>query len=170
MSDNGVPKTTKKIPTAANTLAVGVVGLDLQADKVVPRKQVVSWAFWDWSNQPYNTVVLTFIFTALYLLKDSFLSPELAALPDDDPAKQAGLAVLSSGLGYAVGIAGVIIALLAPVLGQRSDTNGSRKKALGIATILVALTMFALFFVKAEPGYFVLGVSLFAGGRRFSAI
>jgi UMF1 family MFS transporter len=170
MSDNDVPKTTKKIPTAANTLAVGVVGLELQADKVVPRKQVVSWAFWDWSNQPYNTVILTFIFTALYLLKDAFLPPELAALSDDDPAKQAGLAVLSSGLGYAVGAAGLIIALLAPVLGQRSDTNGNRKRALGIATILVALTMFALFFVKAEPQYFLLGVSLVAAGSVFSEI
>ena len=170
MSDNDVPKTTKKIPVAANTLAVGVVGLDLQADKVVPRKQVVSWAFWDWSNQPYNTVILTFIFTALYLLKDAFLPPEIAALSDDDPAKQAGLAALSSGLGFAVGAAGLIIAILAPVLGQRSDTNGGRKRALGIATILVALTMFALFFVKAEPQYFLLGIALVAAGSVFSEI
>ena len=94
----------KKIPVAANTLAVGVVGLDLQADKVVPRKQVVSWAFWDWSNQPYNTVILTFIFTALYLLDDPFLPEGLRNLADDDPAKEAGLAVLSS-LMKSVGIA-----------------------------------------------------------------
>ena len=171
MSDNGVPKTTaKKIPTTANTLAVGVVGLDLQADKVVPRKQVVSWAFWDWSNQPYNTVILTFIFTALYLLTDAFLPPELAALKDGDPKKDAGLAVLSSGLGYAVGAAGFVIALLAPVLGQRSDTNGNRKRALGIATILVALAMFGLFFVEADPKFFILGIGLVAVGSVFSEI
>lgn len=170
MSDTGVTKPTpKKIPVAANTLAVGVVGLDLQEDEV-PRKQVVSWAFWDWSNQPYNTVILTFIFTALYLLTDAFLPPELAALPKGDPAKDAGLAVLSSGLGYAVGAAGLIIALLAPVLGQRSDTSGNRKRALGIATILVALTMFALFFVEADPKFFVLGIALVALGSVFSEI
>jgi UMF1 family MFS transporter len=160
----------KKIPVAANTLAVGVVGLDLQADKVVPRKQVVSWAFWDWSNQPYNTVILTFIFTALYLLDDPFLPEGLRNLADDDPAKEAGLAVLSSGLGYAVGAAGLIIALLAPVLGQRSDTNGNRKRSLLFATILVALTMFALFFVEADPSFFILGVSLVALGSVFSEI
>ena len=170
MSDSGVPSTSKKIPTAANTLAVGVVGLDLQADKVVPRKQVVSWAFWDWANQPYNTVILTFIFTALYLLDDPFLPESLRGLADGNPAKDAGLAVLSSGLGYAVGAAGLIIALLAPVLGQRSDTNGNRKRALGIATILVALTMFALFFVEADPKFFVLGISLVALGSVFSEI
>ena len=171
MSDNDVPKkTAKKIPTAANTLAVGVVGLDLQADKVVPRKQVVSWAFWDWSNQPYNTVILTFIFTALYLLTDAFLPPELAALKDGDPAKDAGLAVLSSGLGYAVGIAGLAIAWIAPVLGQRSDSSGGRKAWLGAATIAVALSMFALYFVEADPKYFILGIALVAAGSVFSEI
>lgn len=170
MSDNGAPKKiTKKIPTAANTLAVGVVARELEVAPV-PRKQVVSWAMWDWSNQPYNTVILTFIFTALYLLTDAFLPPELAALNDDDPAKDAGLAVLSSGLGYAVGIAGLAIAWIAPVLGQRSDASGNRKRSLGIATILVAVTMFALFAVKADPAFFVLGVALVAAGSVFSEI
>jgi len=162
-------KTAASIPVAANTLAVGAVALDLQKEPV-PRKQVVSWAFWDWSNQPYNTVILTFIFTALYLLDDPFLPENLRNLADEDPAKEAGLAVLSSGLGYAVGAAGLIIALLAPVLGQRSDTNGNRKRSLGIATILVALTMFALFFVEADPQYFVLGIVLVALGSVFSEI
>ena len=162
-------KTAASIPVAANTLAVGAVALDLQKEPV-PRKQVISWAFWDWSNQPYNTVILTFIFTALYLLDDPFLPENLRNLADEDPAKEAGLAVLSSGLGYAVGAAGLIIALLAPVLGQRSDTNGNRKRSLGIATILVALTMFALFFVEADPQYFVLGIVLVALGSVFSEI
>ena len=160
----------KKIPTAANTGAVAAVGLDLQADKVVPRKQIWSWALWDWSNQPYNTVILTFIFTALYLLTDAFLPPEIAALADDDPVKERALAVLSSGLGYAIGAAGLIIALVAPVLGQRSDTTGNRKGWLGAATIIVALSMLALFFVEADPRYFVLGVSLVAIGSVFSEI
>ena len=162
--------TDKKIPTTANTLAVGVVGLDLQADKVVPRKQVVSWAFWDWSNQPFNTVILTFIFTALYLVTDHFLTPEVAILDDEDPLKIKALADLSAGLGYAVGAAGLLIALLAPVLGARTDTTGKRKRALGIATVLVAITMFALFFVEADPSYFVLGISLVAIGSVISEV
>jgi UMF1 family MFS transporter len=160
-----------KRPTAAsNTGAVAVAGLDLQADKVVPRKQVWSWALWDWSNQPYNTVILTFIFTALYLLTEAFLPADIAALADDDPVKERALGVLSSGLGYAIGAAGVIIALVAPVLGQRTDTSGNRKAGLGIATIIVALSMLALYFVEADPRYFVLGVSLVAIGSVFSEI
>ena len=168
MSNDGA--TPRKIPTAANTGAVAAVGLDLQADKVIPRKQVVSWAFWDWSNQPFNTVILTFIFTALYLVTDHFLTPEVAALGDDDPIKVRALADLSSGLGFAVGAAGLVIALLAPVLGQRSDATGQRKRALGIATVLVAVTMFLLFFVQADPAFFILGISLVAIGSVLSEI
>jgi len=162
--------TTKSVPAIANTGAIAAVGLDLQDGKIIPRKQVVSWALWDWSNQPYNTIILTFIFTALYLLTDAFLPPELAALADDDPAKERGLAVLSSQLGYAIGAAGVVIALIAPVLGQRSDSTGNRKRSLGIATVIVALSMFALFFVEADPKYFFLGIVLVAIGSIFSEI
>jgi UMF1 family MFS transporter len=158
------------IPAAANTGAVAAVGLDLQADRVVPRKQIWSWALWDWSNQPYNTVILTFIFTALYLLTDAFLAPEVAALADDDPVKERALGALSSGLGYAIGAAGLIVALLAPVIGQRTDTSGNRKGWLAAATIVVALSMLALFFVEADPRYFVLGISLVALGSVFSEI
>jgi len=160
--------TTKSVPTMANTGAVATVGLDLQADKVVPRKQIWSWALWDWSNQPYNTVILTFIFTALYLLSDAFLPADIAALSDDDPVKERALGVLSSGLGYAIGAAGLVIAVVAPVIGQRSDTSGNRKGWLAAATIVVALSMLALFFVEADPRFFLLGISLVAIGSVFS--
>jgi UMF1 family MFS transporter len=164
---NDVPS---RIPVAANTGAVAAVGLELEPDKIVPRKQIWSWALWDWSNQPYNTVILTFIFTALYLLTDAFLPPEVAALADGDAVKERALAELSSGLGYAIGAAGLIIALVAPVLGQRTDTTGNRKGWLGAATIIVALSMLALFFVEADPRFFVLGISLVALGSVFSEI
>ena len=96
--DDGVAS-RPSIPVTANTLAVAAVGLDLQEGKVIPRKQVVSWALWDWATQPFNSVILTFVFTALYLTTDTFLPPEIAALPDGDPLKDAGLATLTSGLG-----------------------------------------------------------------------
>lgn len=54
-----------QIPTTATTGAVGVVGLDLRGETPAPKKQVYSWALWDWATQPFNTVILTFIFTAL---------------------------------------------------------------------------------------------------------
>ncbi|WP_350348464.1 MFS transporter [Agromyces sp. G08B096] len=145
-------------------------GLQQQADREIPRKQVWSWALWDWATQPFNSVILTFVFTALYLTSDTFLDPSVAALADDDPVKEAALADLASGLGWAITIAGVLIAVLAPVLGQRADISGRRKLWLGGSTAALILTMFALFLVQGEPSYFVLGVALIAAGTVFSEI
>ena len=35
-----------------NTDALPVVGLTGNEGKVIPRKRVWSWAFWDWATQP----------------------------------------------------------------------------------------------------------------------
>jgi len=165
MSEN-----TPKIPTMANTGAVAAVGLDLQADKVVPRKQVWSWALWDWATQPFNTVILTFVFTALYLTSDSFISPGLAARPEDDTARVLAIDALSGQFGFALFIAGLFIALLAPVLGQRSDATGRRKFFLLVYTAVVVVGMASLFFVQAAPAYFVLGISIVAISSVFQEI
>jgi len=69
-------------PTIARTGAVAAVPSELD-DKVVPRKQVWSWALWDWATQPFNTVILTFVFAALYLTSESFIDPEIVALGED---------------------------------------------------------------------------------------
>ncbi|MWB99502.1 MFS transporter [Agromyces seonyuensis] len=157
-------------PPTANTGAIAVMGLDLQEGRVVPRKQVASWALYDWATQPFNSVILTFVFTALYLTTDTFLDPSVAALGEGDPRYERGLADLASGLGLAITIGGILIALLAPVLGQRADVAGRRKAWLGGSTILLVASMLALFFVEGAPAYFALGVGLIAAGSVFSEI
>ncbi len=161
--------TDKKIPVAANTLAVGVVGLDIE-NKVVPRKQVVSWALWDWATQPFNSVILTFVFASLYLVSDSFLPANIASLPEGDATREAALAQLSSGYGWATTAAGILILVLAPVLGQRADASGRKKRLLLLFTALLALLQFALFFVYADPSYFWYGAILLALGAVVSEI
>jgi len=162
--------TARKIPTTANTGAVAAVGLDLQEGKIIPRKQVVSWAMWDWATQPFNSVILTFVFTALYLVTDVFLTPEIAALADDDPLKVRAIADLASGLGLTTGIAGLAIALLAPVLGQRADGTGRRKFWLLVYTAALVIVTALLFFTKAEPSFFWYGAWLIAIGSVFSEL
>lgn len=146
------------------------MGLELREGAHVPRRQVISWALWDWGTQPFNTVILTFVFTALYLTTDAFLDPAVAALETDDPAYQHGLAELSSGLGFWNAAAGVLVLLLAPVLGQRADATGRRKTWLGGATVGMVLCMLALWFVEADPAYFVLGAAVIGLGSVLSEI
>lgn len=59
----------------ANSGAVAVIGLELRGETPAPKKQVFSWALWDWATQPFNTVILTFVFTALYLVGEGSCPP-----------------------------------------------------------------------------------------------
>ncbi len=159
-------------PTANTGALVGMAELfqDSGDERPIPRKQVVSWAFWDWATQPFNSVLLTFVFVPLYLTSHWFLPADVANLPETDPSRQAALADLTSGYGLVTTLAGLLILVLAPVLGQQADRRGSKKRWLLVATAVLALLEFALFFVHAQPVYFWVGASLLAVGAVVSEI
>ncbi|MFT4229527.1 MAG: MFS transporter [Microbacterium sp.] len=160
-------------PPTANTGALPAFGSTFEqagSQRPIPRKQVVSWAFWDWATQPFNSVLLTFVFASLYLVSADFLPGDLAALADGDPLKQRALADLSSGYGLATTIAGLLILVLAPVLGQSADRSGRKKRWLLVFTVLLALLQFALFFVRADPAHFWYGAIVLALGAVVSEI
>lgn len=136
----------------------------------VPRKQVWAWALWDWATQPFNSVIITFVFTALYLTSDSFIDPAIAALGEDDPAYSAAIDNLASSLGWGITAAGILVALLAPVLGQRADASGKRKSWLGVMTLVLVACVGGLYFVEATPDAFWLGVGLIALGSIVAEI
>ncbi|MDN3311389.1 MFS transporter [Microbacterium oryzae] len=151
-------------PAAADSAAVPVMGLTLAEERPAAKGVVFAWALWDWATQPFNTVILTFIFTALYLTTDAFLPPEIQALSEDAPEKVAALADLSAGLGWGTTVAGLLILLLAPVLGQQADAAGRQKLWLGIGTGSLIVAMLGLWFVEPTPSLFWIGVALIAAG------
>jgi UMF1 family MFS transporter len=66
----------------ADTRALGAIGemfQDSGDERQVPRREVRSWAMWDWATQPFNSVILTFVFVSLYLVSDHFLPADIAA-------------------------------------------------------------------------------------------
>lgn len=135
----------------------------------IPRSRVWSWALWDWGSAAFNAVVTTFVFST-YLASPLFVDRAIVSAAGDDarnPDLVAALANNASIVGVALMIAGFLIALLAPVLGQRSDGTGRRKLWLGINTGVVVLAMAAMFFVEAAPSYLVLGATLLAVGNVF---
>lgn len=169
--------TDRQVPNPSKRAAVPIAGLDLQEGKTIPRSHVVAWAFWDWGGASFNAVITTFVFT-VYLTSSYFISPAIsaAATAETDPtgpahrAMDAAIAVLSSGLGYGLGAAGLVVALIAPVLGQRTDGSGRRKLWLGINTGVVVVCMALMFLVQGQPGYFLLGVILVSVGTVFFEI
>ncbi|MFL0411626.1 MFS transporter [Microbacterium paludicola] len=170
-------------PTVARTGALGQIGRGVDPEPA-PRKVVVSWAMWDWAMQPFNTVILTFVWIALYLTSRQFLDPavrESGLLADGSymncnqseymgSAYCQGLTDLSEWWGWANFAAGILILILAPALGQQVDARGTKKKWLIGATIAIALIQFALFFVEADPKYFWFGALAVAIGAVVSEI
>ncbi|WP_405374254.1 MULTISPECIES: MFS transporter [unclassified Microbacterium] len=161
----GVPD----VPATADSGALPVMFQDLE-ERPIPRKSVWSWAMWDWATQPFNSVILTFVFVSLFLVSDTFLPPEIAGLPDGDPVKESALAQLSSGYGLVSTLAGLAILLIAPILGQVADRRGRKKRWLLVATVLLGLVQFSLFFVHADPAYFWYGAVMVSVGAVVSEI
>ena len=168
---------TRDVPADALVTADTPLFADSTTERRIPRGWVVSWALWDWGGAAFNAVITTFVFT-VYLVGAEFVSPALVAARNNEAdihgpahaAVTAAEAPLSSGLGWGLGIAGILVALLAPVLGRRTDGTGRRKLWLGINTIVVVVAMALMFFVIGAPAYFVLGVSLVAIGTVFYEI
>lgn len=168
---------TPSIPPFAGLDDLAVVGLDLQAGKKIPRGWVAAWAFWDWGGAAFNAVITTFVFT-VYLTSSYFIDPAVAAARDAENdlhgtahrAYTAAEASLTSSLGFGLAIAGVIVALIAPVLGQRTDASGRRKLWLAINTGVVVLMTALMFFVQGKPAFFLLGVALVSIGTVFYEI
>lgn len=116
------------------------------AGEATTRRQVVSWGLWDWGSAAFNAVILTFVFS-VYLTD---------AVGDDLPG---GISA-STWLGWSLGIAGFVIAVTAPVSGQRYDAVGRRKWSLGILTGVTVAAMAAMYFVRDDYHYLWLGLVL----------
>jgi UMF1 family MFS transporter len=75
-----------------------------------PRSAVMGWILFDWAAQPYFTLITTFVF-----------APYFATHVASDPASGQAL------WGFATAAAGLVIALLSPLLGAIADASGRRK-------------------------------------------
>jgi UMF1 family MFS transporter len=116
----------------------------------VPRSTVFAWGLWDWGSAAFNAVIVTFVF-----------SPYLTEVVGDDLPGSIGA---NTWLGWALAIAGLIIAVLAPVTGQRADAGGHRKRSLGVWSGITALVMVGLFWVRDDYTYLWLGLVLMGLG------
>lgn len=106
---------------------------------------ILRWSMWSWGNATVSAVMTTFVF-GTYITSEAFG-------PGDRGAQY---------LAVATALAGAVVALTAPVIGQRADKAGRRRLWLTINTVMVLLMVSACFFVRPEEGYLLLGVTLMA--------
>ncbi|WP_448070856.1 MFS transporter [Georgenia yuyongxinii] len=100
---------------------------------------------WDLGSNAFNTVILSFVFSV-------YVTGTVAADPEN------GQQVYSN----AQTVAGILVALLAPLMGAWADRVRNRRLLLTISTLAVVLTMAAMWFVRPENSYLLLGVTLIA--------
>lgn len=92
-----------------------------------------SWALFDWANQPFFTIITTFIF-----------APYFANVLVGDPVKG------QSAWAFTQSTSGILIALMSPFLGAMADAGGRRKPYIFAFQLLLAVGCAGLWW--AYPG------------------
>ena len=112
------------------------------------RRGVWSWCLYDWANSAYPTVIVTFIFAAYFT---TALSPD----PETGTARW----------GNALAVSGLLVAVLAPILGTLADQGGRRKPWIGGFTGLAALAALGLWWIEPDPSLALLALALVVLGN-----
>ena len=130
--------------------------MDEAVERRASRRGIWGWMFFDWAQQPFHTLIITFVF-----------APYFAASVASDAARGQEL------WGYATGIGGLLIALSSPVLGAIADATGPRKPWILFFSVLGVVGCFMLW--QAVPGMENIGpvlffVALAVFGMEFAAV
>jgi UMF1 family MFS transporter len=110
------------------------------------QKRIWGWYFFDWASQPYNTLLITFIF-----------APYIKDLLGDGSRAQAVW-------GYGIGFAGLIIALLAPLLGVIADKAGGRMRFIWLFSVMYVVGAWGLWYAAPDDFNLTLTMLSFAIG------
>jgi UMF1 family MFS transporter len=99
-------------------------------------RRAFAWALYDWANSAFPTVVSTFVIAA-------YFTQGIAPDPVTGQAQW----------GWMQTLAGLTIAILAPILGAVADAGGRRRLMLLWCTVICAVATAALWFARPEPGF-----------------
>ena len=125
---------------------------------VTQRKRIWGWFFFDWASQPYNTLLLTFIFGPYFasIVSHYFvgtgMDPELAGARTQS--------IWSLGLT----ISGLVIAFSAPVLGAFADSSGRRMPWIWFFSALYVVGAAALWWTYPDASNYWLMLAAFGIG------
>jgi MFS transporter, UMF1 family len=104
-----------------------------QSEHKPSRLAIGSWMLFDWAAQPFFTVIITFIFGPYFVSR----------LADNSVIGQ-------TVWGYTIAAAGIVIALMSPLLGVVADATGARKPWIVFFAAIKMIALILLWF--AAPG------------------
>ena len=123
--------------------------------KIKDKKEILSWSMYDFANQPFTNIIVTFVYSA-------FFTKIIAE------NEQSGTVLWAN----AIAVSAVTVALLSPILGAIADNGGYRKFFLIFFTWICAVFSILLFFpqegdVFMALSFFVLANVSFEMGTVF---
>jgi len=106
-------------------------------------RRLIAWSLYDWASSPVPTLHTTFIFSVFFAT---------AVMPEGGTAAWAWMTSASA----------LLIALAAPFLGRLADGRGAAKRYLAAATLTGAVATAGLWFVRPDPSFAMLALTLSA--------
>jgi UMF1 family MFS transporter len=96
-----------------------------------PTRRLLAWALYDWANSAYAALIQTFVFA-------TYFTTQVAQDSTTGTAQW----------GNAIGIAGLLIAVLGPLLGAAADQGGPRQGLLRALTAVAVVSTALLWLVR----------------------
>ncbi|WAC93135.1 MFS transporter [Mycobacterium sp. Aquia_213] len=112
----------------------------------IARSRVAAWALWDCGSTGLNAIVATFVFS-VYLTSSVGVGIPGSTTPE-------------SWLGRAGALAGLTVALLAPLVGVWVESPHRRRVALSVLTGLAVTLTCSMFLIRDRPSYLWAGLVL----------
>lgn len=125
---------------------------------VSPRKRIWGWYFFDWASQPYNTLLLTFVFGPYFaeIARGHYMAEGM----DAERAAAAAQAYWAWGLTGS----SILIAILAPLLGAVADGTGRRLVWVWVFSVFYVVGAYALWWVAPGEEHLFYAVVMFGLG------
>ena len=109
------------------------------------KKQIISWSLYDFANQPYSTLIITFIYSAFFV---NYIAAD----------EQEGTFLWAN----AISITAITVSFISPILGAFADNTGYRKSFLVFFTLMCCLFTSLLYFPDQGDIYLALTFVIFS--------
>lgn len=112
-------------------------GSGISSGRIADKRGVFGWMLFDWAAQPFFTVITTFVFGPYFV----------SQLGSDPVSGQVAWA-------HAATLAGIVIAIFAPLAGGLADAAGGNKRFIGTLAVIQVFSLSMLWFAVPGSGYF----------------
>lgn len=119
------------------------------------RKRIWGWAFFDWAQQPYATLGLTFIFAPY------FAAVAAGTFQADGATETAAKASAQSLWSSAQTVSGLFVAITAPFLGAWADATGRRLPWIWVFSVITAICAWSMWYVRPDGAGLMFGLLMF---------